>query len=65
MKATCPAVPAENRDWPPSDDLGADIDELIAKYRKAGLPDKSIRFQLLHWAEYLDLQMRHKGVGHD
>ena len=30
----------------------------------AGLSDKSIRFQLLHWAEYLDLQRRHKDDGH-
>jgi hypothetical protein len=62
MKTTCHSVPAGNRDWPLSDDLGADIDELIIKYRKAGLADKSIRFQLLHWAGYLDLQMRHKGA---
>lgn len=65
MNATCPGAPAGNREWPLSDDLGADIDELITKYRRTGLADKSIRFQLLHWAEYLDLQMRHKGVGHD
>ena len=65
MNATCPGVPAVNREWPLSEDLGADIHELIMKYRKAGLADKSIKFQRLHWAQYLDLQMRHEGVSHD